>query len=243
MRGGRHPTVQTSSNGTRAELEQHLGFQFSDPKLLEQAFVHRSYLHENPDYPLASNERLEFLGDAILNYTVADELYRRFPEEPEGTLTKLRAGAVQRDTLARVAREMGLGQLLLLGRGEELTGGRERASNLSCVYEALAGAILIDAGQDRAKAFCLQTLQNALTSVIEGTMGADYKSQLQELVQARLLRGPMYKIVGEEGPPHARRFTVEVLVNDDVAGRGKGTSRQQAEKEAARNALLTLQPQ
>lgn len=234
-------TQAVVGHATVASLEQILGHQFKDRSLLQQAFVHRSYLHEKPQYTLGSNERLEFLGDALLNYAIASELFQGFPEEPEGTLTKLRAGVVQGDTLARVAREMGLGQYLLLGRGEELSGGRERASNLACTYEAVVGAILMDAGEANAKEFTLRTLAGALKAVTQGALGADYKSQLQEYCQANLRKGPSYKVIAEEGPPHARRFKVEVRVDDEALGSGSGPSRQQAEKEAARIALTALQ--
>lgn len=202
--------------------------------------MHSSYLHENPGAPLASNERLEFLGDAFLGYVVAAELYQRFPEEPEGTLTRLRAGAVQRDTLAAVARGLGLGHYLLLGKGEERTGGRDRASNLASLYEAVVGALLLDGGEAVAREFVLRTLRDVLQAVAEGTLGADYKSQLQEYCQARGWVSPDYRVVTEEGPPHARRYVVEALVQGEALGHGMGPNKQGAEKDAARSALATL---
>lgn len=222
-------------------LEQLLAHHFGDRDILRQAFVHSSYLHENPSFPLVSNERLEFLGDAFLNYVAAAELFHRFPEEPEGTLTKLRAGAVQSDTLARIARSLDFGQYLLLGRGEERTGGRERASNLANVYEAAVGALLLDGGETPARAFVLRTLSEPLQEVVAGTLGADYKSQLQEFCQARKWDPPVYQVVAEEGQPHAKRFQVQVVVQAEALGRGSGSNRQRAEKEAARQVLTVLQ--
>ena len=232
-----HTTLETT---VRKALEQALGHQFKDASLLQQAFVHRSYLHEQPQYPLGSNERLEFLGDALLDYAIAEELYRLFPEEPEGTLTKLRASLVQRDSLAGVAQTLGLGNHLLMGRGEERSGGRKRASNLSCVYEAVVGAILMDGGEAAAKTFVLSTLKGLLDATLQGDIIADHKSRLQEYCQANQRKGPDYQTISEEGPPHAKRFSVEVSVDGTVLGTGIGQSRQQAEKEAARAALEAI---
>jgi len=237
---GRGEALSLNAQQVKA-LEQLFGHNFGDCDILRQAFVHSSYLHENPSFPLMSNERLEFLGDAFLNYVAAAYLYQRFPEEPEGTLTKLRAGAVQRDTLARVARSLDLGQYLLLGRGEERTGGRERASILANVYEAAVGALLVDGGEVTARAFVLRTLSDPLREVVAGTLGADFKSQLQEFCQARKWDAPVYQVVAEEGQPHAKRFQVQVLVHEEALGRGSGSNRQRAEKEAACQALTVLQ--
>ena len=171
---------------------------------------------------------------------VAQELFQQFPEEPEGTLTKLRAGAVQGDTLARVARTLGLGHYLLLGRGEERTGGRERGSNLASLYEAIVGALLEDGGEAKARAFILSSLATTLQAVVAGTLGADYKSELQEFCQANGWQSPVYKVISEEGPPHAKRFQVEVFVQEQALGRGISSNKQRAEKEAARLALIAL---
>ena len=219
-------------------LEGLLGHRFRDRSLLEQAFVHDSYLHENRNAATASNERLEFLGDAWLDYIVAEELFRRFPEAPEGELTKMRAVAVQTPSLAKVARELKLAEHLSLGRGEDQTGGRERASNLAGLYEALVGALLVDGGEKPARKFILRTLGDHLE---KGPAGAtDFKSALQEYCQARRWEAPSYRVVSTDGPVHARHFTVEVAVRDEVHGRGEGSNRREAEKEAAREALERL---
>lgn len=221
-----------------APLDRLLGHRFRDRNLLEQALLHDSYLHENPQSPVLSNERLEFLGDAFLDYVVADELFRRFPHAREGNLTKLRAGAVQTGTLARTVRKLKLADHLQLGRGEAQTGGRDRNSNLAALYEAVVGALLLDGGEKAARRFVLRTLGEHL---MEGAAAAaDYKSALQEYCQARRWEPPAYRVISAEGPAHARHFIVEVAVQDQVRGRGDGPNRRQAEKQAARVALGEL---
>ena len=221
-------------------LQRALGYRFQDESLLEQALVHRSYVHEITDSPPESNERFEFLGDAWLNYVVAAELFRRCPSEPEGVLTKLRAALVQRDTLDRVARDLDLGQFLRLGRGEARSGGRDRASNLSRAYEAIVGAILNDKGEAFAREFILRTLGDLFTAALAGDVGLDYKSELQELCQARQIEGAEYRLLSEEGPAHAKRFNVAFVFNGETWGEGSAMNRQQAEKMAAKQALAAL---
>ncbi len=237
------PDVAPPLNPSLADLnrlQDALGYRFRDDKLLEQALLHRSYLHEVPDPPLESNERLEFLGDAWLNYVVAAELYNRCPAEPEGVLTKLRAALVQRETLAMVARDLGLGQFIRIGRGEERSGGRERASNLSRAYEAIVGAILNDRGEPFAREFILRTLRELFTAALAGDLGADYKSELQEFCQARQWEDAEYRLLSEQGPAHAKQFHVAFVLNGETLGEGAGTNRQQAEKVAARQTLAAL---
>ena len=216
-------------------LERLLEHRFRDRQVLDEAFLHDSFLHENPDPSLRSNERLEFLGDAWLGYAVASELFRRFPEAPEGTLTKLRAAAVQRSTLARVAGDLGLGEFMQMGQGEVRTGGRQRASILAGLYEAVVGALLVDGGEEVARAFVLRTLGPVLDD-LDG-VARDFKSELQEYCQAQRWAAPDYRVTATEGPPHARRFSVEVVIDGEVRGRGSGTSRREAEKQAAGEAL------
>ncbi|MSQ28664.1 MAG: ribonuclease III [Dehalococcoidia bacterium] len=222
------------------KLQESLGYRFQDERLLVQALLHRSYLHEVPEPPLESNERLEFLGDAWLNYVVAAELYQRCPTEPEGVMTKLRAALVQRDTLALVAGNLGLGPYLRLGRGEERSGGRRRSSNLSRAYEAIVGAILNDRGEHFAREFILATLSELFTSALVGEMGTDYKSELQEFCQARQWDATEYRLVSEQGPAHAKEFQVAFTLNGEILGQGAGMNRQQAEKVAAKEALAAL---
>jgi len=221
-------------------LEERLGVTFQDPSLLRQAFVHRSYLNENPGLALVSNERLEFLGDAALGLVVAQRLFEHFPDHGEGLLTELRAHLVRRDTLARAADRLGLGECLLLGRGEESAGGRRRPSNLAAVFEAVAGAILIDQGLRAVDGFVASALAQELEAVRSGLVPADPKSRLQILVQAQGQGLPDYRTMKVEGPEHARLFTVEVCLNGDVVGVGQGKTKRQAEREAARRALDKL---
>jgi len=221
-------------------LQSTIGITFQNLSLLEQSLVHRSYLNENPDFPLSSNERLEFLGDALIGFVVAEELYREFPQLSEGELTKLRAALVCRESLAHLAASLKLGEYLYLGRGEIQSGGRRRQSNLACVFEALVGAILLDQGYHAAKDFSLKLLRSELKRAIEEVHTTDYKSRLQELIQSRQQITPTYRIVKMVGPAHDREFTVEVMAGDVVIGRGSGKSKQIAEKEAARAALESL---
>jgi ribonuclease-3 len=222
-------------------LEKRLGVTFQDPHLLRQAFVHRSYLNENPEVSLLSNERLEFLGDAALGLVVAQRLYDLFPSHGEGLLTELRAHLVRRDTLARASERLALGDCLLLGRGEESAGGRRRPSNLAAVFEAVVGAITVDQGLGTADAFITSALADEFEAIQSGFVPADPKSQLQVLVQSHGQPLPEYRTLKAEGPEHARLFTVEVCLDGEVVGIGQGKTKRQAEREAARRALDKLE--
>jgi ribonuclease-3 len=224
----------------RGSLEERLGVTFRDASLLQQALVHSSYVNENPGRAPQSNERLEFLGDAVLGLVVADELYAAFPELDEGKLTELRTHLVRRDTLAKVAGELGLGDHLLLGRGEEAGGGRARPTNLAHVYESVVGAIFLDGGLEAAHDFVRRSLNAEFELLAGRAFPLDPKSQLQEISQSRYQSTPIYRVVEAEGPDHARYFTVEVVVDGETLGAGRGPSKQQAEKEAARQALARL---
>lgn len=221
-------------------VERALGLSFQDPSLLHLAFIHRSYLHEHPEEPTDSNERLEFLGDSLIGLVVAEYLYREYPSLPEGELTKLRSLLVRRDALARVAKTLNLGAYLYLGRGEAANGGRTRPANLARVFEALVGAILIDQGFTATKAFVLEALEPEFRRLQKLDLTDDFKSELQEIVQARGYGPPVYRVVREEGPDHAKEFTVEVVVGDRRLALGTGSSKQTAAKEAARFALQLL---
>ena len=214
---------------------------FEDPALIRQALVHSSYVNENPDQAPESNERLEFLGDAVLGLVVADDLYAAFPGEDEGKLTELRTHLVRRDTLAKAAAQLQLGEELLLGRGEEGGGGRERPTNLAHVYESVVGAIFLDGGLPAAQDFVRRSLGEDFASVHQRAFPGDPKSRLQELSQSRYQTTPVYRLIEAEGPDHARRFTVEVVIDGRSLGTGSGHSKQQAEKEAASLALEQLE--
>ena len=222
------------------DLQTALEVTFKDPSVLRQALLHRSYLSENPDPPLSSNERLEFLGDAVLSFVIAEEMYQRFPGLDEGEMTKLRSAVVRGETLARVASSLNLGEYLLLGRGEEESGGRHRPRNLSCALEAVVGAILVDQGLDVARSFILSVLGSKLERAVEGKLVADYKSRLQQVIQSDSKATPVYRTIEEAGPDHAKVFTVEVLAGDRVMGQGSGRSKRAAEMDAARQALDSL---
>ncbi len=223
-------------------LQQRIGLRFADESLLRLALTHSSYANEHADAP-GSNERLEFLGDAVLGLVVAERLYADFPGIEEGQLTQWRAHLVQGPTLARVAARLGLGEWLLLGRGEEATGGREREGNLAHVYEAVIGAIRLDTGPDGgmegARNFIERSLEPEITGLQTDPAELNPKGALQQLAEAALGR-PQYVTTDERGPDHAREFTVEVRLAGEVFGTGCGASKQQAEKQAAREAVRRL---
>ena len=219
------------------KLQAEIGVSFRDPTLLQQAFVHRSYLNENLDFTLGSNERLEFLGDAILGLVIAESLYRQSDSLDEGDMTKLRAALVRQDSLAQLALSMGLGDYLYLGQGEDKGGGRKRARNLACAMEALIGAVFVDQGFESAKDLVTRLFSHNVRKVVDQGLVIDYKSKLQELVQAQRQERPTYRVVEAAGPDHDKTFWVEVLVGGEFLGRGCGKSKQSAEKEAAKQAL------
>jgi len=220
-----------------ATLQQTLGISFNDTSLLEQALVHSSYVNENPGLAPTSNERLEFLGDAVLDLIVAEKLYQDFPHFTEGEMTKLRAALVRRDTLARMARAIRLGENLYLGKGEEAGGGRHKPANLASALEAVIAAIFLDQGPSINRDFVLKLLDIEIKKVVSQGTAVDYKSELQELIQAREQKTPTYQVVAATGPDHDKIFTVEVRLGAAVLGRGSGKSKKAAETEAARSAL------
>jgi len=223
-----------------AALQQILGVSFNDSSLLEQALVHSSYLNENPGIAPASNERLEFLGDAVLGLVVAEKLYQDFPHSDEGEMTRLRAALVRGNTLARVARTIKLGDYLYLGKGEEASGGRRKPANLAGALEAMIAAIFLDQGSMVTRDFILRLFDEELQKIANRGARVDYKSQLQELIQSREQQTPAYRLIETAGPDHDRRFTVEVRAGDTILGKGLGKSKKAAETEAAGAALEQL---
>jgi ribonuclease-3 len=230
-------------------LEARIGIQFSDQELLLEALTHSSYSNENPEHDIPPNERLEFLGDAILDYMTADYLFRTFSEMHEGEMTALRAALVKTAALASLAREWGLGSYLFLGRGEEASGGRNRPANLCAAFEALVGAIYLDKGMDMVHALIEPMVARQVTRLLsdrpgriqtERFMVKDAKSHLQELSQSYFHLTPSYQTIDERGPDHEKEFTVEVLIGSVARGRGVGRSKQAAEQGAARQALQWL---
>jgi ribonuclease-3 len=221
-------------------LQKAIGVTFHNRSLLEQAVIHSSYVNENLELVSSHNERLEFLGDAVLGFIVAEKLYQEFPDITEGEMTKLRAALVRRDTLARVAGAVGLGDFLYIGKGEEASGGRAKTPNLAGALEAMIGAIYLDQGLTTARDAVLRLLGEELSRVSRHGAGVDYKSRLQELIQSRNQSTPAYRLVAQTGPDHDRRFTVEVMAGGVILGRGAGKSKKLAETEAARLALDRL---
>ena len=207
---------------------------------MEQAFVHSSYSNENPDFAWTSNERLEFLGDAILNFIVTEKLYAEFPKLPEGELTEIRASLVCRDTLAELASWLKLGDWLLLGRGEEANGGRSKTSNLANAMEALIGALYLDQGIVKTRRFVLRQLKPKLEKIKAGRTTPNYKALIQELIQGQKKPTPVYRLVETAGPDHSKQFTAEILVEGEALGRGIGKSKKIAESQAARAAWEKL---
>lgn len=222
-------------------LQNVLGVVFEDVTHLQQSLVHRSFLNEVDDRPLSSNERLEFLGDALLGHVVAERLYCEFPDFSEGDLTKVRSALVRTETLARIARSLNLGDYLYLGKGEAESGGRRRQRNLACALEAVIGAVLVDQGFNVAREFVLRILANELERATEEKLGKDPKSRLQEVVQAEQRLTPVYRTDDATGPDHDRIFVVDVFAGETFLGRGSGRSKRAAEQEAARAALKTLE--
>lgn len=222
------------------ELQRTLGVSFNDPSLLEQALVHSSYVNENPGFTHGSNEKLEFLGDAVLGLTIAEKLYQDFTQFSEGEMTRLRAALVRRETLARMAKALKLGDYLYLGKGEEASGGRSKSSNLASALEAVIATISLDQGTTVTRDFILRLFDKELQKVVSRGAVADDKSRLQELIQARHQATPVYHLLEAQGPAHNQTFTIEVRVADTVLGRGSGRSKKMAETEAARSALARL---
>lgn len=217
-------------------LQQRICIQFRDEALLRTAITHPSYSNEHPEEGGEDNERMEFLGDAALSLVIAEALYQSFPDEEEGHLTEWRSQLVMGTTLARLATSLDLGSVLLLGAGEETTGGRERARNLERAYEALIGAILLDQGLEAARDFIHRTMRDEFEALHADSAVINPKGALQQLAQGQHGR-PDYLLVEELGPEHAPQFIVEVQIDGETLGRGTGASKQLAEKQAAREAL------
>jgi ribonuclease-3 len=221
-------------------LQKTLCISFKDISLLEKSLVHRSYLNENQGIGSDSNERLEYLGDAVLGFIVAEKLYRDFPYYDEGQMTRLRSVLVRRETLARISRSINLGEYLFLGRGEDTSGGRNKSANLACALEAVIAAVYLDQGIIKTRKMILRLLEDEWQKAIKRPAAIDYKSRLQELLQSREQKIPSYYITGTSGPDHIKTFSVEVRLGDQVLGSGSGKSKKEAEAEAAREALQKI---
>lgn len=218
------------------ELEKN----FKNRSLFKQAFIHRSYLNETKE-AVQSNERLEFLGDAVLEFLVSRQLYLSFPELEEGKLTTLRSALVRTETLAKIADQLGLGNRLLLSRGERESGGHQNVSLLANVFEAFLGALYLDQGLEAAETFLKKYLLVLIPTIISKRAYLDFKSQLQEAVQNRQKVSPSYHVVSEEGPDHQKIFTVAVFAGGEKLATGSGKNKQEAQQQAAKLALERLQ--
>lgn len=218
-------------------LEKKLGFKFKDSDLLTEALTHRSYLNEYPKWRLPHNERLEYLGDAVLELATSEELFRTFPKQPEGQLTVLRAALVNYQILARVAEAIGLQDFILMSRGERKDTGRAREVILANAIEAVIGAMYLDQGLEKVRAFVHKFVMKNLDEVLKTKSYKDPKSELQEIVQDKLKITPTYKVQGESGPAHQRVFTMGVYFDSKLIAEGTGESKQEAELEAAKDAL------
>lgn len=219
-----------------SDFEALIGCKFSDKNLLKQVFVHRSFLNENPSFLLDHNERLEFLGDAVLELVTTEFLYKNYPN-PEGELTNWRSALVKGETLAKVAIDLKMSNYLFLSRGESKSEGKGRQIILANAFEALIGAIYLDLGMEKAREFVSKNILVRLPEILERGLYMDSKSRLQEVVQEKEGYTPSYKVLGESGPDHDKRFTVGVFVNDRMVGEGRGASKQSAEQEAAAKGL------
>ena len=218
-------------------FEKRLGLNFKNKDLLTQAFVHRSYLNENPNFHLNQNERLEFLGDAVLELVVTEELYKKYPEKAEGDLTNWRAALVNAKMLTSVAEELGFNEFLLLSRGETKELGKARAYILANTFEALIGAIYLDSGYTPAEKFIKKYLIKNLSEIIKTGSYRDSKSYFQEKAQDMVGITPVYKVMREWGPDHQKSFTVGVFLANELVAEGEGSSKQEAEEQAAKAGL------
>ena len=218
-------------------LQQELGYRFRDPDLLRRALTHPSYVAEHPYDRVGDNQRLEFLGDSVVDFVAAAWVFRQYPEFDEGRLTRLRIAMVRTETLAQLARQVGIPAVLRLGYGEEEMGGRDRDTNLCDAFEAVVGAVYLDGGPVVASRIIEPLLAPVAESTLALSADRDAKSRLQEWSQAELGILPSYRIVDEMGPDHAKTFVAEVLLGDEVLGAGTGTSKQAAQQAAAQTAL------
>jgi ribonuclease-3 len=231
--------------GTEFEpLEQSIGYRFRDRGMLEHALTHRSRVHEDASGGVIDNESLEFLGDSILGFVIADLLFREFPQHNEGQKSKLKASIVSAASLGRLAEKLGIGDYLILGRGEEKTGGRRKLALVADCYEALIAAIYLDGGIEPARAFIQRQFEGLIDEArrtgAQATFTEDYKSALQEWLQSHERGLPVYRLAAELGPAHRRRFEVEVLVNGQPLARADGKSKKEAAQAAAKAALAML---
>lgn len=218
-------------------LEKKLEYSFRDRDIIIQALVHSSFANEKGQKDIISYERLEFLGDAILQLIISEYLFTKYPDFPEGELTKFRSRIVCEATLVDCAKALDLGEYMYFGRGEELTGGRERASILADCFESVVAAIYLDGGMSSAQTFVLRIMETKIIDAVTGKIFIDYKTRLQEVIQAQKITQIRYVVLDEQGPDHSKTFQMNVIINDQVVGTGSGRSKKEAEQLAAKMAL------
>jgi len=221
-------------------LEKNLKIKFQNRQLLKEALIHRSYLNEAKEKGLSSNERLEFLGDAVLSFVISEWLFKQFPNYPEGNLTNLRSNLVKTESLAKIAKKFNLGKFLFLSKGEKEEGGENNPVLLANAFEAVLGAIFLDRGVEVAKNFIRKHFKNLLKTLVSKGEFKDFKSLLQEKIQAETKITPFYRVIKETGPDHAKTFTVGVYLGEKLLAQGVGKSKQAAEEEAAEKAFKKI---
>ncbi|MFZ5966347.1 MAG: ribonuclease III [Bacillota bacterium] len=232
--------MNESRNLLLKELEEKFNYHFQNIKILNESLTHSSYANENKKRKIKYNERLEFLGDSVLSIVISDYIYNHLNTSQEGELTKIRASIVCEPSLAACATRLSLGKYILLGKGEEITGGRERVSILADTFEAIIGALYLDGGLVEARKFILNSLRSTIEDAIHGKIFQDYKTSLQELVQSENGERISYEVINEEGPDHNKVFHVQVKVGEQILGKGSGKSKKEAEQHAAKEALLEV---
>ncbi|KXZ40070.1 ribonuclease-3 [Alkalithermobacter thermoalcaliphilus JW-YL-7 = DSM 7308] len=222
------------------KLEQQINYTFKNKSYIIEALTHSSYANENKRFNVKHNERLEFLGDSVLGIVISHHLFEDRKELPEGELTKLRANIVCEESLNEVAVSINLGEYLLLGKGEEATGGRERVSILADAFEAVIGAIYLDGGIESAKKFIMDTMKEVIEDSIKGKVFRDYKTHLQEMLQSKESEKIVYEVLKETGPDHNKKFLVQVKQGDQILGTGEGKTKKEAEQRAAKQAIQRI---
>jgi ribonuclease III len=222
------------------KFESKIGLKFKDKELLKRSLTHRSFLNENKDEELKNNERLEFLGDAVLELVISEYLFNTYPERAEGDLTSFRAAVVKTDSLAKISKQLGIGEFLLMSKGEEMTGGREKDYLLANTFEAIIGALYLDQGYEPVKEFLIKHLVPQISTIVKYRLDIDSKTKLQETTQTKFKTTPVYKVIKEKGPDHDKVFTVAVMIKGKIYGEGEGITKQKAEDAAAGQALRKL---
>ncbi|MBP5204504.1 ribonuclease III [bacterium] len=222
------------------DLEKRIGVKFTNRDLLKTALTHRSYINENREQNIENNERLEFLGDAVLELIISDHIYKKYPEKHEGELTSIRSALVRTESIAEESKKMGIGQYLLLSKGEEESGGKDKEYIIADLYEAVLGAIYLDKDYETAKEYVTRTILKKVDKVVEEELFIDPKTKIQELSQAKYKVTPTYTILKEEGPDHDKHFTIGLFLENKEIAQGVGTSKQKAEEDAARKAILIM---